>query len=167
VFIKAVLPYMHKQQDGLLITISSALARLQLPYLGAYTAAKAAIDVIGTAYHYELNKLGIDSVVIQPGVMSTDIFHNQMNPDNPDAANLYGATGASIKEEIEKIFAESPESPDPEIVANLVGEIIGTPKGQRALWTAIGVGSIQPTVEAMNTSTGDFSKGIQNYLGII
>lgn len=165
--IKAVLPYMHKQHEGLLITISTGLARLHLPYIGAYTASKAAVDVIGTTYHYELSKLGIDSIVIQPGAIPTDLWHKQLAPENPSAAQSYGEHGAKIKEGIEKIFTPTPQSPDPQIVADLIARIIDTPQGKRDLWTAIGIGAAQPTVETLNTGIGEFSKGVQSHLGII
>jgi NAD(P)-dependent dehydrogenase (short-subunit alcohol dehydrogenase family) len=81
--IKAVLPFMHQQKSGLLIQISSGLARLHLPHMGAYVAAKAAIDALSETYHYELRSSDIDSIVVQPGgYPTTDIINKQLTPDN-------------------------------------------------------------------------------------
>jgi NAD(P)-dependent dehydrogenase (short-subunit alcohol dehydrogenase family) len=164
--IKAVLPYMHKQHEGLLITLSSGLARLHLPYVGAYTATKTAIDVIATTYHFELSRLGIDSIVIQPGAIPTELWHKSSAPEDLSAVRSYGEHGAQIKEGIEKVFVKTPESPDPQIVADVIARVINTPQGQRDMWNVIGMGGLEPTVEAINNSTGEFSKGVQTSLGI-
>lgn len=164
--IKAVLPYMHKQHEGLLITISSVLARLHLPFVGAYTATKAAIDVIGTTYHYELSKLGIDSIVIQPGAIPTELWHKSCDPEDLSSAQLYGEHGAQIKEGIEKIFVKTPESPDPQIVADIIARVINTPQSQRHMWNPVGIPGMETTVEALNNSTAELSKGMQTSLGI-
>ncbi|WP_179412702.1 SDR family oxidoreductase [Mucilaginibacter sp. E4BP6] len=166
--IKAVLPYMHAQKSGLLIQISSGLSRLHLPYLGAYTAAKVAIDALAEIYHYELLKSGIESIVVQPGAYpTTDIFSNQLLPENEAAVKGYGEYGEKIKQGIGYLFAATPESPDPQDVADLLAEIVNTPRGERKQWTAIGIGAGQPAVDGINESIGEFSKSVQNALGII
>ncbi|MEP7377301.1 MAG: SDR family oxidoreductase [Chitinophagaceae bacterium] len=136
---KAVLPYMHLQQNGLLIQISSGLARLHLPFLGAYSAAKAAIDTLAETLHYELSNTGIDSAIIQPGVYpATDLFSKLIPGDNPTMAVNYGEFGSKIEEGIHQLFAHTPESREPIEVAQLITELVDTPKEQRKLWTTIG-----------------------------
>ena len=165
---KAVLPYMHQRNSGLLIHLSSGLSRLHLPYMGAYSAAKAAVDVLAETLHYELSKTGIDSVVIQPGAYpTTDLFTKQIQQDHPLEAEKYGAFGVKLKEGIAHLFTPTPESPDPAEVAGLIAEIIETPKDQRKLWSAIGIGGGQPIVESINESTNQFSLHVQAALGII
>ena len=164
---KAVLPYMHHQKSGLLIQLSSGLSRLHLPYLGAYSAAKAAIDILAETLHYELSKTGIDSVIVQPGVYpATDLFNKLIPTDNPFAAQKYGEFESKIKQGIVNLFAHTPESPEPAEVARLIAEIIETPQDQRKLWTAIGIGAGQPLVEGINESTHQFSRHVQGALGI-
>lgn len=164
---KAVLPYMHHQNSGLLIQLSSGLSRLHLPYLGAYSAAKAAIDTLAETLHYELSKTGIDSVIIQPGVYpTTDLFNKLMPADTPFGAQQYGEFESKVKRGIANLFAYTPESPEPTEVAHLIAEIIQTPQGQRKLWTAVGIGAGQPLVEGINESTHQFSQHVQGALGI-
>lgn len=164
--IKAVLPYMRKQQDGLLITISSGLARLHLPYLGAYQATKAAVDVLGTTYHYELKKSGIDSVIIQPGAMKTDLFSKKLETVNNGIAEAYGEYGQTIRRGVEALLSPKPESADPQVVADSILQTIGQSKTERKLWTVLGIGAVQPTVEAINNSTGALSSGVMEHIGI-
>jgi NAD(P)-dependent dehydrogenase (short-subunit alcohol dehydrogenase family) len=163
---KAVLPYMRRRQEGLIVTVSSGLARLHLPYVGAYTATKAAIDVIGTTYHYELSSFNIDSVIVQPGAMATDIFHKQIASDNGGVAEAYGTRGKLIEQSIKKIFATTPQSPDPQTVADAIATIINTPHGERNLWNTVGIVGVGPTIESLNQQTGAFSKEVQKAVGI-
>ena len=164
---KAVLPYMHQQDHGLIIQLSSGLSRLHLPCLGAYCAAKAAIDALAETLHYELRKTGIDSIIIQPGAYpSTELFNKLIPADNPLAAYKYGEFGPKIKQGINFLFAGTPDSPQPTEVARLIAEIIEMPRDERKLWTSIGLGAEQSSLEAINDSIQLFSKQVQGVLGI-
>jgi NAD(P)-dependent dehydrogenase (short-subunit alcohol dehydrogenase family) len=164
---KAVLPYMRLQNSGLLIQLSSGLSRLHLPYLGAYSATKAAIDTLAETLHYELRETGIDSIIIQPGAYpSTDLFTKLIPADTPSVANNYGEFGSKIKQGIRTMFTHTQQSREPIEVAHLIAEIIDSPREKRKLWTAIGIESGQPFVEAINESTYQFSQRVQNALGI-
>ncbi len=139
--VRAVLPFMRAQKSGLLITISSGLARLHLPTLGGYSAAKAAVDTMAETYHYELSPLGIESIVVQPGAFpTTDIASNQMTPENAAVEAAYGALATKLKQGIGHLFAPTPENSNADVVADLIGEIIATPAGKRLLWYPIGLG---------------------------
>lgn len=164
---KAVLPYMHQANSGLIIHLSSGLSRLHLPYLGAYSATKVAIDTLAETLHYELRETGIDSVIIQPGAYpATDLFSKIMPADNPKAADRYGEYGARIEQGIGYLFAASPDSPEPNEVAELIAKIIDTSKPERTIWTAIGLGDGQPVIESINESTHQISLHVQRMLGI-
>ncbi len=165
--IKAVLPYMHQQKSGLLIQLSSGLARLHLPYMGAYVAAKVAIDAIAETYHYELRSSGIDSVVVQPGgYPTTDIIAKQLVPDNLSVAANYGEDSHQLKSAIENLFVPTETSPDPQEVADLIAQIVDTPTGQRSIWYPIGVGAILPYVEQLNAGTEQLASAVISSLGV-
>jgi NAD(P)-dependent dehydrogenase (short-subunit alcohol dehydrogenase family) len=163
---KAVLPYMHDQNQGLIIQLSSSLSRLHLPYLGAYSAAKAAIDILAETLHYELCKTGIDAVIVQPGAYpSTDLLKKLVASDNPSAADKYGEFGSKLAQTINHVFTQTPESPDPQEVATLVADIIEMPAGQRKLWTTIGAGPASSSLEKINESTYQLSQQVQGAMG--
>lgn len=165
---KAVLPYMHQQNSGLLIHLSSGLSRLHLPYLGAYSAAKAAIDVLAETLHYELKETGIDAVVVQPGAYpATDLITKLIPADRPESAEIYGDFGKKIEQGIGYIFTPTPESPDPIEVAQLITDLVTQSKAERKTWTAIGLGAGQPTIEGINTTTEQLSLHVQGAVGII
>ncbi|QIP14590.1 SDR family NAD(P)-dependent oxidoreductase [Spirosoma aureum] len=165
--IKAVLPYMHAQKSGLLMHLSSGLARLHLPLLGVYSASKAAIDALAETYHYELRALGIDSVIVQPGAYpTTDLMAKQINPANPDVEEVYGETILPIKRGIAHMFTPTEKSPDPQEVADLIARLVETPAGQRPLWNAIGISGIQPYVEQLNQTTQQLAATVFNAIGV-
>ena len=165
--IKAVLPQMHLQHCGLIIQLSSGLSRLHLPYLGAYSATKAAIDTLAETLHYELNNTGIDSIIIQPGAYpATDLFNKLIAADTPSVVMRYGESGSKIKQGIHNLFTRPPGRREPIEVARLIAEIVDKPPDQRKLWTAIGIGWGQSYVDAINDSTLQYSKRVQSALGI-
>lgn len=164
---KAVLPYMHQRNSGLLITITSGLSRLHLPYLGAYSAAKAAADTLAETLQHELQKTGIDSVVVQPGAYpGTDLIKNRVEPEYPEAEKPYGDFAVKVKTGIGNLFATTPQNADATEVAVLISNIIDTPAKQRKTWFPIGLGAGMPLIEGINDSTGSFSDTLQSALGI-
>ena len=163
--IKAVLPYMHQQKSGLLIQISSGLARLHLPYMGAYVAAKAAVDALAETYHYELRSSGIDSVVVQPGgYPTTDIVTKQLTPDNLSVEANYSEDILQLKAAVAGLFVPSETSPDPQEVADLITDIVDTPTGQRSIWYPIGVGALLPYIQQLNAGTEQLAGAVINSL---
>ena len=68
---RAVLPHMRRQGSGLLLYISSDLGRGVLPYEGIYCATKFAMEALAEAYHYDLYRLGVDTVILEPGTFPT------------------------------------------------------------------------------------------------
>ena len=151
--IKGVLPYMHKNKDGLIITLSSVVSRQCAPIMGTYSASKAAVDSLSVSYYYELRNTGIDVAIVQPGAFpTTDIISKQMTPANPSAENYYGEDMHYYKKAVEKYFEPTPSSPDPQIVADLIVELIKTPKGQRQLWSIVGGGPFASAVNDINAA---------------
>jgi NAD(P)-dependent dehydrogenase (short-subunit alcohol dehydrogenase family) len=64
---RAVLPHLRRQQQGLLVWVSSSSsAGGTPPYLAPYFAAKAAMDAIAVQYARELARWGIETTIIVP-----------------------------------------------------------------------------------------------------
>jgi NADP-dependent 3-hydroxy acid dehydrogenase YdfG len=78
---QAVIPVMRSIGSGLIINISSIGAENGLPYRGLYSASKAAVDRITEAMRLELSQFGIQSCIIQPGGIQTDINSNRLKAD--------------------------------------------------------------------------------------
>jgi NAD(P)-dependent dehydrogenase (short-subunit alcohol dehydrogenase family) len=150
--IKAVLPFMHRQKDGLLITISSVAARQATPVMGIYAASKAAVDALSVSYSYELKSSGIDVVNIQPGAyQTTDIVVNQMAPENPSAEINYGIDMIRYKNSVLTYFEAKDSSRNPEEIASEIALIISMPSGKRPLWSIIGAGDSAEIINNINS----------------
>jgi len=75
--IKAALPTMRNQGEGLIVNISSGLGRFSAPFMTVYNAAKFAVEGLSEGLHYEVRPLGVDVALIQPGAFPTDILVKQ------------------------------------------------------------------------------------------
>ena len=69
---KAALPTMREQGSGTLISMSSLGGLLAVPYMGAYTSAKFALEALSEALYHEVRADGIDVVIMQPVAMNMD-----------------------------------------------------------------------------------------------
>ncbi len=103
--IKLALPDLREKR-GLLINVTSLAARLPIPYLAPYSAAKAALAALTSTLRLELAGSGVRIVDLQPGDIQTN-FNNAMKPP-PD-----GRPRAAWDAITESMNA----APGPEIVA--------------------------------------------------
>ena len=84
---RAVLPRMRRQQQGLLVWVSSSSAAgATPPYLAPYFAAKAAMDSLAVSYAGELVRWGIETSIIVPG---TNHFARAGSPADQTVAAEY------------------------------------------------------------------------------
>jgi NAD(P)-dependent dehydrogenase (short-subunit alcohol dehydrogenase family) len=151
---KAVLPYMHAQKEGLIINITSVQSRNHIPSLSTYNGTKAALDAVSVGYHYELRSSGIDVVTIQPGgYQTTDITNKSMTGKNEAVEAKYGADALDFKRALLQYFVPTPESGDPQEVADAMLKLVEQPKGERPIWTIVGGGPLSEKFEMINQST--------------
>ena len=87
------IPLFRKQKYGRIVNISSVLGELSLPFVGAYSASKYAVEALSDALRRELFDSGIAVSIIQPGPIETDFSRNlakraeqyPVNSDSPFA----------------------------------------------------------------------------------
>jgi short-subunit dehydrogenase len=72
-FTKQVLPLMMQKGQGRIVNVSSMAGMVSLPLIGAYCAAKHALEAVSDALRMELWSTGIRVVSINPGVIETNI----------------------------------------------------------------------------------------------
>ena len=70
--VQACLPDMVQKKSGKIIVVSTRLAQQPLPKLGAYAAAKAALESMANTMAIELGPLGINVNVVTPAFTLTD-----------------------------------------------------------------------------------------------
>src|SRR5882757_5618219 len=70
---QAVLPHMRERRKGRILMMSSVSGFVTPPTQGAYSASKHAIEAMANALRYELYPYGIETILIEPGYIVTNI----------------------------------------------------------------------------------------------
>lgn len=71
--VKAVLPFMKKNQSGYIVNLASRNAKKPRPFLGGYAATKAAILAYSESLYKELDGTGIKVTALCPGFVDTEM----------------------------------------------------------------------------------------------
>jgi NAD(P)-dependent dehydrogenase (short-subunit alcohol dehydrogenase family) len=134
---RAVLPHMRREGSGLLIHVSSAAGRVTVPALAAYCASKYALEAIADAYRYELGPLGIDSVLVEPGIYRTGIHDRMMPPADLARVAAYGAAGNYVDRVLGVFQAATaaPDAPGSEALTPILLRLAEMPVGSRPFRT--------------------------------
>lgn len=91
--LRAVLPHLRRQRDGLVVNVGSVLGRITIPFFGLYGASKFALEAMSDSYRYELSQQGIDVVLVQPSAYPTNIFDSSQRPVDTSLIDGYGEAG--------------------------------------------------------------------------
>jgi short-subunit dehydrogenase len=89
VAMQAVIPIMRRQRGGVIVNISSGLSLMYLPNMGAYSAAKRALNGLSLTARQELAADGIVVSVVYPYITNTDFQRNTIG------ASRFGGPGES------------------------------------------------------------------------
>lgn len=121
---RAVLPHMRSQRYGRIINISSIGGLIGIPFQGAYSASKFALEGLTEALRIEVKPLGIHVSLVEPGDFKTDFTANRIRTSqsqtNPTYAGRFErALGVMEREEM--------SGPDPARIAVLLERIIEDP----------------------------------------
>ena len=67
-----VLPYMHERGAGKIVNISSVAGKVYIPLGAWYIATKHALEGWSDCLRFELKRFGVDVIIIEPGLISTE-----------------------------------------------------------------------------------------------
>ncbi len=118
---QAVLPIMRK--SGTIVNISSVAGKFGYPGGSTYVSTKFAVEGLSESMAYELEPCGIKVIIIEPGVIRTNIFNivvvakNSKDPNSP-----YTQTTQKMASAFEELMKNSSSSP--ELVAKVVLEAV-------------------------------------------
>ena len=116
---RAALPVFRAQRSGFFIQVASIGGRVTAPGLGAYQAAKFAVEGFSGVLRQEVSPLGIRVTVAEPGSMRTDWAGASMRVPAMDDAYV-GTVGAFA----ERTRASGGSQPiDPEAVARVLVDL--------------------------------------------
>ena len=117
---QAVIPIMRKQRSGRIINISSGLGLFGFPGMSAYSSTKFAMEGLSESMAYELDQFGIKVILIEPGVIRTNIGNSIVIAKKAqDSSSPYSQMMQKMGNNF-KNFTENASSVD--VVANLVLE---------------------------------------------
>jgi len=162
---RAVLPAMHRQHSGLLIHMSSVSGGLLFPFVTLYSAGKMALEAMAEGYHYELAPLGIESIILEPGLFPTGLLRGQQDPHDQERLIPYGPLADIPAQILHNTVAANtgPEAQDPQLVANVVADLIAQPRGTRPLRTIIGT---EPGLAPVNAAKAQAQQSVLDSWGL-
>ncbi len=120
--IQAVLPFMRKQQSGLIINITSIAGYMGLPYRGIYSTTKGALGLLTEALRMEVKDFGVKVTNVAPGDFATNIVSGRYHAPVLDKS----AYKIPYKKTLQLIDDHVEEGGDPILVAKKINEIINT-----------------------------------------
>lgn len=122
-----VLPKMREQRWGKIVNVGSMGGRLTFPGGGFYHATKHALEAISDALRFEVRGFGIDTILIEPGLIVTDF-------GNAAVASMDGVADngpyAEFNAKLTKLTTDTYEGPmrrlggGPEVVAKAIEKAI-------------------------------------------
>ena len=159
---KQVLPAMRKQQEGLIINVTSGFGRFAFPFASVYSASKFGLEGLSEGLHYELKSLGVDVAIVEPGAFPTEMSQKTNPASDASVFEGYGAI-AEIPGKMMAAIGQLIQTynPNPQDVADAIVKLIGTEKGQRPLRTVVDpiTGEF---VEATNQAIeAEYAKGLR------
>lgn len=119
---RAVLPHFRANKEGLIINISSVGGKMTFPLGSLYHGTKFAVEGISEALHYELEPLGIQVKIVEPGAIATDFAGRSFDFQVDENVEEYQPLVQKLMAAFEAILSDgSSVSP-----ASLVADVIYT-----------------------------------------
>ncbi|MEM7592304.1 MAG: oxidoreductase [Cyanobacteria bacterium P01_A01_bin.83] len=144
----AVLPQMRQQKSGHIINYSAIGGFTGFPGLGVYSAAKAAVDIMGEALAAEVKPLGINVTILTVGIFRTE-FAGRSLQHTEQVLDAYQETPAGkFRGFIDNLSGNQPN--DPEKAAEVIIKLIES--NEPPLHLALGsdaVKTIQDKIERL------------------
>ena len=114
---RAILPHLRENKSGRIINISSIGGKMTFPLGSLYHGTKFAVEGISESLSFELEGLGIQVKIVEPGMIATDFsgrsFDFQHNPELTDYQPIVDGLMKSMASN------STPSSP-PELVAEVI-----------------------------------------------
>src|SRR5919112_1483621 len=116
---QVVLPIMRKQKSGTIVNISSGAGRFGYAGASAYISTKFAVEGLSESMSYELEPFGIKVILVEPGVIRTNVFKNIVTAKKSQNLNSpYSQIMQKMSTSFEHMLENASSSPD--LVAKVV-----------------------------------------------
>jgi len=116
-----VLHVMRKQNAGTIVNVSSVGGRIGIPGLSAYHSTKFALEGLSESMSYELEPFKIRIVIIEPGVIRTNIMNSSIIAKKAqDTKSPYFSVIQQVERSFKSAMENTSVSSQPEEVAKVV-----------------------------------------------
>ena len=116
-----VLPFMRKQNNGIIVNISSVGGVIGIPGLSAYHSTKFALEGLSESISYELEPFGIRVVIIEPGFVRTNIMNSSIiAKKGSDRKSAYFSSIQQLEKSFKSAMENTSASSPPEEVAKVI-----------------------------------------------
>lgn len=159
---RAALPFLRKQNNGLIIYVSSILGRMVMPFYGPYNATKWALEALAENYRVELSGFGIENCIVEPGGFPTTFFANIMQASDTSRVESYGDFMNVPQQMAEGFGAAMQNAPGqkPEIVSEAIVGLIEAPKGTNKFRTVVDAMGMGTPIEPYNENLEGIMNGL-------
>lgn len=100
-----VLPAMRKQGSGRIVNIGSMGGKLTFPGGGAYHASKYAVEALSDALRYEVSGFGVQVVLIEPGLITTNFDDAALASMDLESDGPYAAFNRAVAKATSEAYA--------------------------------------------------------------
>lgn len=121
--IRAALPGMRRRRHGTIVNVSSVAPRIASPGSGYYSATKLALEGISATLRNEVQPLGINVMVVQPGAFRTDFAGRSLQGSTTTIAD-YDATVGPRRKTTDRTNGTEPG--DPVKAAHVLVDVISS-----------------------------------------
>lgn len=163
---RTVLPLMREAGAGYLVFVSSTVGRVLLPFMAHYSASKFALEAMVESLAFEVQPLGIDVTVVQPGAYGTSFAANTMPPAEPGRLEQYGVVKdrlVAFGQGFQKMV-EAGRIGDPREIAETFVKLVELPKGERPLRLTVDA-QLGQAVTAINELCAQTQAGVLASMG--
>lgn len=109
---------------GKIVMISSISGIVSVPFLGAYSASKFALEAISDSLRLELKPSGVGVFVIQPGPIATPIWEKNITREQEMLADIPDSIREIYKDPIEKFLKRTKKDVHAAIPAETVARAV-------------------------------------------
>ena len=120
---KAVLPSMRNQKSGTIINISSIGGKIYTPLGAWYHATKHALEGWSDCLRMEVNDLGINVVIVEPGAIRTE-FGEVLNDNFSKSVDGHYAELGTVIDKVMKSVNDPGQSSPPSVIADVISKAI-------------------------------------------
>lgn len=120
-----VLPYMRSQQRGRIINISSMGGKMYTPLGSWYHATKHALEGWSDCLRLELAPLGIQVVIVEPGIIATEFGDVAAGPLlERSGTGPYAKLAYSMAKATRDAYSKPNASSPPSVIAEVIAQAI-------------------------------------------